>query len=214
MATIDPAMQRLFSHAYILGGSPCSGKSTIAERLSSAYQLPYYKVDDHEKEHADRCRPDRHPVMFRLSRMNWNDIWSRPVALQVQEEIEYYQDRFEMIIEDLEKIDPGRPIILEGVALVPDLIRPYGIAPERAIFMVPTKEFQILHYQQRSWIQHLLQECDDPKQAFENWMLRDHLFGQEVFRQARASNYHTIVVDGKQSIDEQFEKVRDCLGLP
>jgi len=209
----DPKIRALFSQAYILGGSPCSGKSTIAERLSSQYRLQYYKVDDHEREHTRRCRPDRHPVMFNLSKMSWNDIWLRPVALQVQEEFEYYRERFEMIVQDLEKYDAGKSIILEGAAYFPDLIRLYHVAPQKVMYLVPTKEFQLYHYQQRPWIHYILKECEDPRQAFENWMMRDHLFGQEILRQARAYNYQTIVVDGKQSVDEQCENVRDYWGL-
>jgi dephospho-CoA kinase len=62
-------LQALFSHAYILGGSPCSGKSTIAEMLSKRYQLPYYKVDDHDAAHFQRCQPEKQPVMFKYSKV-------------------------------------------------------------------------------------------------------------------------------------------------
>ena len=209
----DFSMRKMFSQAYILGGSPCSGKSTIAERLASQYKFEYYKVDDHERAHGDRCRPDRHPVMFRYSQMSWNDIWMRPVPLQVQEEFEYYRERFEMIVQDLEKYDSARSLLLEGAAYFPDLVWPYTGDSPRVIYMVPTKEFQVQYYQQRPWIQHVLKECEDSKQAFDNWMVRDELFGQEVLRQAKAHNYRAIVVDGKRSIDEQYEQVKDYWGL-
>ena len=112
MNITDPKTQKLFSRAYILGGSPCSGKSSIAERLKNELNLQYYKVDDHEREHSDRCDPNRHPVMYRYSKMSWAEIWMRPVSYQVEEEIEYYHERFEMIIQDLEKFDSEIPIIL------------------------------------------------------------------------------------------------------
>lgn len=32
---------------YFIGGSPCSGKSTVAEILSRKYDLHYFKVDDY-----------------------------------------------------------------------------------------------------------------------------------------------------------------------
>jgi adenylate kinase family enzyme len=203
----------LLSQAYILGGSPCSGKSTIAERLAAQYGLHYYKVDDHEEDHAKRCDPVRHPVMVAYSKMRWNDIWSRPVEFQVREEFTYYRERFEMIVQDLDTYDTGKPLILEGAAYFPDLIKSYGVDPQRVLYMVPTHAFQVRHYQQRPWIHHILRECDDPEQAFENWMMRDHLFGQEILRQAEVNHYRTLVVDGKQSIDELFEIVRDYLGL-
>lgn len=31
---------------YFIGGSPCSGKSTVTEILSKKYDLYYFKVDD------------------------------------------------------------------------------------------------------------------------------------------------------------------------
>ena len=74
MILADRKTKRLFSQTYILGGSPCSGKSTIAERLSSEFNLSYYKVDDHEREHSNRCHPEHHPVMYKYAKMNWNVI--------------------------------------------------------------------------------------------------------------------------------------------
>jgi len=50
-------LQKLFSQAYILGGSPGSGKSTIAEMLSAQYDLCYYKADDHDPNTCDKLIP-------------------------------------------------------------------------------------------------------------------------------------------------------------
>lgn len=33
-----------------IGGSPCAGKNTVAERISKEYGAYYYKVDDHIDE--------------------------------------------------------------------------------------------------------------------------------------------------------------------
>lgn len=74
--------------------------------------------------------------------------------------------------------------------------------------MIPTWEFQIGHYSQRPWIQSILKECRDPKQAFENWMRRDHLFGQELIRQANVLNFSVVVVDGTVDIQGQLEKIK------
>ena len=54
---------------------------------------------------------------------------------------------------------------------------------------------------------------DDPEGAFENWMMRDHLFGQEVLRQAEKLGYGRIIVDGKTGFDAQIEVVSQYFGL-
>jgi len=118
-----------------------------------------------------------------------------------------------MIIQDLEHYDIEKPILLEGAAYLPELVSQCNADPKKVIYMVPTKEFQLHHYRQREWIHHILKECDDPKQAFTNWMMRDQQFGQEILRQAEVRNYETILVDGKKSVDEQYEKVRTYFRL-
>jgi adenylate kinase family enzyme len=209
----DRSLKENLSQAYIIGGSPCSGKSTIAEKLANEYQLGYYRVDDYYQAHVKRCNPDDHPTMYKIADMSWNEIWSRPVSLQVSEEIAYYRELFGMILDDLATYEPGKAIIFEGAALLPELIAKSDIDARKVLFMVPTKAFQIHHYSQRGFINHILKECDDPEKAFENWMMRDHQFGKEILRQAENRNYKTILVDGSQDIDELYDRVKKQFGL-
>lgn len=205
--------RQLLSQSYILGGSPCSGKSTLAERLSDEFHLQYYKADDHQEAHTNRCNAGRHPTMYRYSTMTWNEIWMRPVAVQVQEEFAYYREQFEMILQDLEQYEAGKGLILEGAAYLPELLEENRINPERVLFLVPTMEFQLHHYSQRSWIKDILNECENPEQAFENWMMRDQAFGREILCQAGMKNYRTLVVDGSQPLDVLYADIKDWFGL-
>ena len=204
--------QQLFENSYILGGSPCSGKSTIARRLAAQFGFQYYQVD-YRRDHMKRIQPDKHPMMHKISMLSWNEIWSRPVTVQVQEEFLYYQERFEMILDDLQAYEADRLVILEGAAFLPKLIHKYQANPKTTLFMIPTREFQRQHYRQRTWIKAILKECDDPERAFDNWMERDHLFGQAILRQANAYQYRTLLVDGSQSSDEVYEWIKEFFQL-
>ena len=209
----NPHLKEILSQAYILGGSPCSGKSTLAEQLSAHYDLQFYKVDDHYQNHINRCNPQRHPTMHKLAQISWNEIWSRPVELQVREELQFYRELFGMILQDLEKFSTAKPVIVEGAALLPELIAKLSLGTQRVLFMVPTKDFQIHHYAQRPFIQGILKDCDDPDAAFSNWMERDHLFGQKILKQARGYGYGTILVDGSRSIEAQFAFASQYFGF-
>jgi adenylate kinase family enzyme len=201
-------IQKRFSQAYILGGSPCSGKSTIAEMLSAQYGFHYYKADDHESEHMQRAHSLQQPIMYRYSKLGWDAIWSQSAKKLCADELTYYCERFPFILEDLDQLASEKPLLLEGAAFLPGLLYEYPVKPENVIFMVPAFEFQVKYYSQRPFIHSILKDCHDPKQAFENWMKRDHLFGLEVIRQAKQYGYPVFVVDGSVTIPEQFEKIK------
>lgn len=206
-------LQSIFSSSFILGGSPCSGKSTIAERLSQDLDMTYYKVDDHIMRHLEKANPQEHPTMAAYGQMSWNEIWSRPVGLQVAEEFSYYTEQFPMILEDLMEFKSINTLIMEGAAFLPSLVHDWGVKPHQVLFMVPTKAFQIDHYSKRPWIDQILKECANPQQAFSNWMERDHLFGLEIIRQAKRFNYPYVIVDGSLSEDALYTKVKNQLRL-
>jgi adenylate kinase family enzyme len=200
-------LEALFSKAYILGGSPCSGKSTIAEILVARYGFQYYKADDHDPDHMQRSQPDRQPVMFKISKMSWDEIWSRSPSELLEDELTYYHERFPFILDDLGQLESQTPAVFEGAAFLPDLIVHCPVKSSHIVYMVPTTEFQLHHYKQRPWIDTILKDCRDPKQAFEHWMKRDVLFGQEVIRQADAAGFQVIVVDGSVDVNLQCEGI-------
>lgn len=140
--------------------------------------------------------------------MSWDEIWSQPVEKQYVDELEYYRERFPFILDDLALLDTEKPILLEGAAFLPEMVCHWPVQRENVLYMVPTPSFQLHHYSQRPWISPLLDKCQDPKQAFDNWMKRDELFAQEIARQALALGYAVITVDGSVNIHEQFERVK------
>jgi hypothetical protein len=151
--------------------------------------------------------------MYKMSKMNWEQIWMRPVDIQVKEEIEYYRERFEMILEELNRFPLDSTVLMEGAALLPELLDKLGVDKRRVIYMVPSKEFQVRHYSKRGFIKGILSECRNPDKAFENWMERDHLFGKEIIRQAQESGYKVITVDRSRSLEENILAVMEYFGL-
>ena len=210
---MNPVEPTLPAGIYIIGGSPCSGKSSIAEHLATEYQLQVYKADDYEDEHPKRTDPQRHPVMTRYKDMGWNEIWSVPTAQAVRDLFAYYRERFALGLQDLAAFDPACPMLAEGFPFLPELIQPLGVDPAHAIFLVPTYDFQLQYYSQRTWVMGILAQCARPQEAFANWMRRDYLSGREILRQAQALGYRCVEVDGSLSLEEMTALVREHFGL-
>jgi hypothetical protein len=84
---------------------------------------------------------------------------------------------------------------------------------DRAVWMVPTPEFQLLHYAGREWVPAYLQGCPDPARAFQNWMRRDALFGEQVAELAASVGGRVLVVDSVASLREAVGTVERHFGL-
>ncbi|MBF8436366.1 hypothetical protein I0Q91_04675 [Halanaerobiaceae bacterium Z-7014] len=204
---IDHKLRKILDNSYFIGGSPCSGKSTISEILSTKYDLEYLKIDDYEQEHIENASPEQHPIMYKWSQMSWDEIWMRSVEKQVEEEFEFYRERFSMILNELKKYQSNSKVILESAALLPELLKELDLEKHRVIFLIPSKEFQIKYYSKRGFKDGILKECRQPEVAFNNWMERDHLFGKKVRKQAMDIGYKVIDVNGDRSIKENSRLV-------
>lgn len=202
-----------FTHVYWVGGSPCSGKSSIAAALATEFGFATYSCDDAFFRHAKIVDPRRHPTFDRLSRASCDELWMRPVAVQVAEEIELYNEEFALILDDLGAMAGDNPIVAEGAALMPHLLHTLGIAHDRAIWIVPTPAFQREHYSRREWRHSVLARCTDPEVAWSNWMERDIGFAEFVREEAGRLERPCIVVDGAQPLDEVVSDVRMQFGL-
>lgn len=198
---------------YWIGGSPCSGKTTIADRLAARYGLRVYRCDDAYFEHEKLVTAEHQPVFHRLTHASCDEIWLRPVEQQIAEELEIYREEFPFILANLEALPKDRPILLEGAALLPELLVNHGVPPNRCIWIVPTEKFQRHHYAQRDWRYNVLADCSDPEQGWQNWMARDAGFASAVAQQAVSLGLELIVVDGSHSIAENEAMVEEHFGL-
>lgn len=199
-------------NTYFIGGSPCSGKSTVAEILAEKYGLYYFKVDDFLEEYTKMGASKGYEICKKQEVMCSEEIWMREPQLQCEEELTFYEEVFEFVMADLEKIN-AKGNIAEGAAYLPKLMKKLGVSKDRYLSITPTKEFQVEHYSQREWVPYVLEGCSDKEKAFANWMERDALFAKEVQRQCVEEEYVSIVNDGNIGVDEMVGMAVAQFGL-
>lgn len=200
-------------HIYFIGGSPCSGKSTIAEMIAKTYNLYYFKVDDFLEKYMNQGREKGKEICVKQFELSIEETWMREPQLQCEEELIFYREIFDFILEDLANIKYQKGIITEGAAYLPELMQKYFIDKKHYVNITPTEEFQWHHYKQRTWVPYVLEGCKDKEKAFENWMKRDTLFGEYVKKQAKAMGYETFVTDGSIDSNTMFSDVCNLFGL-
>ncbi len=134
-----------------LGGSTCSGKTTLARILADRLGRQLYSCDDRFDQHVHDARLASQPSLYQFEHdAGWN---ARVRALRGVEKaalwLSFYRERFASVISDLADLEPT-PVIAEGVDLLPELIGQVG--GTLAAFLVPTRAFFEKHVVSRPWL--------------------------------------------------------------
>ena len=189
---------------YMIGGSPCSGKSTIASLLARQDQLLHIKLDDLVEEMMSQASADSKPICLLRQDRNPEEM--------ADEEWRFYEEIFPYVKSYLIK-NQNRPLLVEGAGLLPHLVKELEWPASSYLCLTPTADFQKKHYKQREWVPYVLEGTTNPEQAFENWMQRDILFAQMVRKEAMELGYPSLIADGSQSEKQTVEEVARLLKL-
>ena len=101
-----------------IGGSPCSGKSTVTERISKEYGAHYSKVDDFLDTFIHMAAEKGYPACKKSVAMTSDELWLRDPIAQCEEEFLIYSEISEFVFEQLQKIEADF-IVTEGAAYTP-----------------------------------------------------------------------------------------------
>jgi len=192
---------------YYIGGSPCSGKSILAQELSDKFSLIYYKLDDHLDEYMKKAADAGSKLADWFSAASVDDVWLRDPETQCSEELTYYKDIFPFVMEDIRLAAQQGDVVAEGAGLLPELMREQGIPRDQYLCIVPLPEFQTQLYIQRPWIDHVLEGSSDVYLAFSNWMQRDILFAATIKAQAEQLGYLSLVTGFDTNLADRMDQV-------
>jgi hypothetical protein len=137
----------------------------------------------------------------------------RPIDILLRDAIACYQEHFVLILEELRSRTKHKSLLVEGTSLLPSQVAAFLPSRSNAIWVVPTEEFQKQYYSRREWAKAIVQQCDEPQAAFENWMERDVRFARWVVEEARALNLELLQVDGRRTIEENATVIATHYGF-
>lgn len=192
---------------YWLGGSTCAGKTTISNILSEKYGFIVYHCDEYLAKHIEKSNAQEHPNLNRVTKISWNDILSMKVDEYLKWTIGLYNEEFKMILEDLYKLSEGKPILVEGVGLFPELINNVISDIDHAILLVADDVFYRKHQMDRKELFERIRECTNPEQALENYINYDLAMGRYIINDAKRLGLSVIEVGNDSDIIKNVEAI-------
>jgi hypothetical protein len=205
---------RALAHVLWIGGSPCSGKSTISHTLARLYVFIDYHVDAWSSNHFARRIAAGDADATAFMNMTMTQRWiQRSIDTLTQEALTQWTLEFALVIEDLLALPQESCILAEG-NFFPACVAPYLSSHHQAIWLVPTDAFceqarrekwDALAIRQKR--HGIYDEGSDPELRRRNIIARDYRLARYVKQQAEALSLTVHEVDGSSSREKMTELV-------
>ncbi|MGE5333383.1 MAG: zeta toxin family protein [Nitrososphaerota archaeon] len=190
-----------YAHVIWIGGSPCAGKTTIADTLAAKYHGNVYHFDRMEMRHIARSDEATNPDLMAFLALDMDQRWlTRSPDEMARNAIASWQARFPLVLEDLRAFPTDAPIFAEGPGLFPGCVAPLLSTPQQAVWLVTSERLCAAVRQQRKQRGGFALETSDPDLALRNIVRRDLLMAAYVQREAEALHLTCHVVDESRSL--------------
>lgn len=201
-------------HVRFIGGGSGAGKSTVARRLAGELDLQLYETEP-ISQFVSRTSPSSAPLLHAFMRMDMDERWlNRSPHVMLDTFHGFQGELFHLIVEDLLKLPASPPVLSEGFMLLPRLVAPLLSRPDQAVWLIPTPEFRRSAFESRGTTWDIAGRTSDPERALANLLARDHLFTEQVEREAVGLGLSVIHVDPDLSAHRLRVCVAEVLGLP
>jgi hypothetical protein len=130
-----------------------------------------------------------------------------PIDSLVTDVIACYREQFELTRQDISARTPDTLLLVEGTSLLPRQVADILTDANHAIWVIPTAEFQREHYPARAWTREIVEQCENPEAAFDNWMERDVRFAKWIEAEVNALGLRLLKIDGSRTIAETVAEV-------
>lgn len=134
------------NHNFWIGGSSCSGKSSIAKKMAEMYDLELYSTDNTAfgKFMFELEEESKYPaiIQYRNSLFEGMDSFARrDVEISFKYFRNYCTEVFPLLMKDIRQKSKIQPLVIEGAHLFPCLLKAYA-SSENSLFLVSHKNHQ------------------------------------------------------------------------
>lgn len=196
---------------FLLGGRPCSGKTTLADMLGKKHFIDVVHLD----EFAQKC-------ILNSTEENPNThIWKNTKLIELLQNtpekllnlyLKTYEEMQSHLQREIDNSDKNA-LILEGSILLPkfveDLKKKHEIS---CCYLLADDDFVRERYYKRDYVLKMLEETNGI-QAIKNLLERDSLFSEYINNEIKKYCSPRLMINSEKTIESVLHEFESILGL-
>lgn len=197
----------------LIGGAPTAGKSTVGEKLSKHFGIPWIGTDQIREIMKGTVTQEERPMLFHSRQFTAEEFFSAYSADEiVKNEIAESEVVWPGVKAFINNEYSWHSFIVEGVAVLPHLIEGYKSDPKfKAIFLIDNDADRIRDV---VWNRGLWSSArnytDSVKEREVEWVMR---FNEYIMREAKKYGFSTIEVSKGEQDMKTILAALETLGL-
>jgi len=196
---------------YLLGGRPCSGKTTLSYYLGQKHKIEVRYLDVFAQKCIDESTIDT-PNIYRWKDNDLVEVLQKNPSILFNEYIGFYEEIFPQLIDELDSIK-DKKIILEGSIFLPKFI---DVLKEKydvnICYLVTYDDFVKEKYIKRDYVQDMLTKPNG-EIAVANLLIRDSIFANYLSNEIEKYSLPRIDIKSGNDIEEEMSILEKILGL-
>ena len=196
---------------YLLGGRPCSGKTTIAYELGQKYNMDVKYLDVYAQELIDNSTP-KTPNIFSWKGISLTQAMNGSPEVLFDTYLNAYDEMTPFFLDMLSNLD-SQKIILEGAILTPKFVSLLENQYETKVcFLLTDDDFVREKYIKRDYAQEMIRQVGG-KQSLENLLKRDSIFAKYIVKELKKYNYPSLEIHNKSEPQVNMSLVEGIFNL-
>lgn len=196
---------------YVIGGRPCSGKTTFAYRLGKKSNIKVLYLDVFAHEEALKSS-DESPELFKWKTKDMLDILQDKPSKLFIDYLNFYEELFPIFLDYIRTLQI-EILIIESAMLLPKYVK---ILEEsfnvKVVYLYTTDDFVKSVYPNRDYALDLVKRVNGEK-ALNHLLQRDILFSNHLYKSAEDYGYKIIKIDHESGFEEAYQEVEKVFDI-
>jgi len=196
---------------FLLGGRPCSGKTTLAYKLSKKHNIDVNYLDEFTQECINKSTADN-PNLYKWKSMNLIELLQKDPHELFYEYVKTYEEMRPSLLKIIDK-SKTNALILEGSILLPKFIDDFKKDHEiRVCYLFTDDDFVKERYFRRDYVVDMLGDAKG-NIAISNLLERDSFFSEYINNEIEKYALPKLVINANDDIELAINKLEAILGI-